>query len=139
VAFVLDASVKLAWCFEDETTSYTEGVLDLLRTTAAIVPVIWPFEVANALLVGERRRRLRVGQSSSAVERPLDLPIGLDDMTISSAWVPVLVLARQHDLAAYDAAYLELAQRLVLAIATIDNRQRDVATQLGIPLVRIAS
>ena len=57
--FVLDASVAVAWCFEDEATKFTEGVLDLLSAGAeALVPAIWPVEVANALLIAERRNRM---------------------------------------------------------------------------------
>jgi predicted nucleic acid-binding protein len=73
VAFVLDASVSLAWFFVDEASTYTEGVLEFLIEETAIVAVIWPFEVANALLVGERRRRLNITQADAAIDQLLDL------------------------------------------------------------------
>jgi predicted nucleic acid-binding protein len=135
VAFVLDASVSVAWCFEDETSIYTEGVLELLIGETAIVPVVWPFEVANALLVGERRLRSTTRQTSESLQQLLDLPVSVDDATFSTAWGPVLSIGRQYGVAVYDAAYLELALRRGLPIATIDERQRDVAAILGIPVV----
>jgi predicted nucleic acid-binding protein len=137
VAFVLDASVTVAWCFADETSSYTEGVLDLLIQEPAIVPVVWPFEVANALWVGERRHRMNAGQVAASLEQLLDLPIVVDDAMFSSAWGPVLSIARQHEFAVYDAVNVELAQRRDIPIATIDDRQRDVAARLGVPLVAV--
>jgi predicted nucleic acid-binding protein len=138
VSFVLDASVAVAWCFDDETSTYTEGVLDLLTETTAIVPVIWPFEIANALFVGERRQRSTTAQTWAALQHLLDLPINVDDATFSSAWGPVLSISRRYDLAVYDAAYLELARRRGLPLATIDGRQRDPAAELGIPLVTVS-
>ena len=137
MAFVLDASVSVAWCFEDETSTYTEGVLELLVGETAVVPVIWPFEIANALQVGERRLRSTVRQTSESLQQLLDLPVSLDDATFSTAWGPVLSIGRQNGLAVYDAAYLELAQRRGLPVATIDVRQRDVAFALGIPVVTV--
>jgi predicted nucleic acid-binding protein len=137
VAFVLDASVAVAWCFVDETSTYTEGVLDLLIEETAVVPVVWPFEVANALLMGERRLRATSRQTTDSLQHLLDLPIAVDDATFSTAWGPVLSIGRQHGVAVYDAAYLELAQRRGVPIATIDVRQRDAAVALGIPIVTV--
>jgi predicted nucleic acid-binding protein len=137
VAFVLDASVAVAWCFVDEATSYTEGVLDLMIQEQAIVPVFWPFEVSNALLVGERRQRMNSAQVAASLQQLLDLPISVDDAMFSTAWGSVLATARHHDIAVYDAAYVELAQRRGVPIATIDVRQRDTAVRLGIPLVMV--
>jgi hypothetical protein len=67
---VLDASVAVAWCFEDENSPFTEGVLDLLSAgTEVLTPAIWPFELANALLLAERRKRITVAQVT-ALLRP---------------------------------------------------------------------
>ena len=76
---VLDASVAVAWCFPDEATPYTEGVLDLLASgTEALTTAVWPFEVANALLVGERRKRISVAQVTTVLHRISGLPILVD-------------------------------------------------------------
>jgi predicted nucleic acid-binding protein len=85
--FVVDASITLAWCFEDEATSFTEAVLDLLsREAEAIAPPIWPFEVANALLMGERRKRLTNTQTGSLLRRIADLPISVDAVRVGYNW-----------------------------------------------------
>ena len=73
-AFVLDTSVTIAWCFEDEVTPYTEAVLDRLETTTALVPPVWQLEVANVLLVGERRKRLTQAQTARFVQLLRALP-----------------------------------------------------------------
>jgi len=74
--FVLDASVTVAWFFEDESTGFTEGVLDLISAGAqALAPAIWPFEVANALLVAERRKRITLAQVTALLGRILQLPV----------------------------------------------------------------
>jgi predicted nucleic acid-binding protein len=135
VTIVVDASVTAAWCFDDEATSYTEAVLARVGFETAIVPVIWSFEIANALLVGQRRGRLSEAQAKRVLQLLLDLPIAIDDTAVSNAWGPVLDLGRDQELASYDACYLELTMRLGLSLATIDMRQRDAAVRVGIPLV----
>ena len=136
--FVLDASVTLAWCFPDERTAYAEAALDLLANGAeAMAPAIWPFEVANALLVGEKRKRVTVAQVTSILQRITDLPISVDPVQIGRAFQQVLPLARQTELTEYDAAYLELALRLGLPLATLDAKLRQSAKDAGIALLRI--
>jgi predicted nucleic acid-binding protein len=136
--FVLDASVTLAWCFPDEHTSYAEATLDLLANgVEATSPAIWPFEVANALLAGENRKRVTVAQVTSILRRIADLPITVDPVKLSDAFQQVLPLARQTRLTEYDAAYLELALRLGLPLATLDGKLRQSAKDAGIALLRI--
>ena len=135
---VLDASVTLAWCFSDESTAYTEAVLDLLANGAeAIAPAIWTFEVANALLVGERRKRVTAAQVTSVLQRIGDLPIFVEPIRVDRAFGPILLLARNEQLAEYDAAYIELALREGLPLATLDNRLRRAARSAGITPIRI--
>jgi predicted nucleic acid-binding protein len=135
---VLDASVALAWCFADETTPFTEGLLDLLANGAeAVSPAIWPFEVANALLAGEKRRRITVAQTTSILRRIADLPISVDSIRMDHAFQQILPLARQSQLTEYDAAYLELALRLSLPLATLDGQLQRAARNVGVPLFRI--
>jgi predicted nucleic acid-binding protein len=136
--FVLDASVAVAWCFPEESTSQTEGILDLLANGAeAMVPPIWPFEVANALLVGERRKRVTVAQVTSVLRRIADLPISVDVVRVDRAFEQVLSFARQQQLTEYDAAYLELALREGIPLCTLDDKLRRAARSAGIALVKV--
>jgi predicted nucleic acid-binding protein len=133
---VLDASVAVAWCFEDESTGFTEGVLDLLSTgTEVLTPAIWPLEVANALLVAERRKRITVAQVTALLQRMAGLRISVDPIQLGTAFNQILSVARQNDLTEYDAAYVELALREALPLATRDDKLRRAATRVGITLV----
>jgi len=135
---VLDASVVLAWCFPDESSSGAEKLLDLMADGAkAIVPAIWPFEVANALLTAERRKRLSMAQVTAALRTLTLLPIIVDEVQVESVFGDVLAVARQGQLTEYDAAYLELALREGLPLATLDDQLRRAARHAGISLVAI--
>ncbi len=135
--FVLDASVTLAWCFADESTAYTEGVLDLLATgTEAATPAIWPFEVANALLMAERRKRITITQVTSMLQRIASLPISIEPIAVDRAFGQVLAAARHQKLTEYDAAYLELAMREGLPLSTLDEQLKQAARSAGVSLVR---
>lgn len=131
--FVIDTSVTMAWCFEDEATEATDSVLDRLRDDQVAVPAVWPLEVANVLLVAERRARLSEAQAGRFVELLGQLPIEVDG---SSADIDRIVAAgRRHALSSYDASYLVLAERLGLAIATLDRRLAEAARRVGIQLL----
>lgn len=131
-AFVLDCSLTLAWFFEDEADAYAESVEDALTSTAAIVPALWPLEVANGLLVGERRKRTTEAKVTQFLALLRALPIAIDDETAGRAWQETLQLARAHELSAYDAAYLELAVRRGLPLATLDDALRAAAAAVGV-------
>jgi predicted nucleic acid-binding protein len=133
--FVLDGSVTMAWCFDDEATPYTDGVRDRLAIARAVVPTIWPLEVANAALVGERRRRLDEARTVRFLALLGDLPIVVDDRTSGRAFGAIAHLARAHNLSAYDAAYLELAMRRALPLATLDAKLIAAARAVGVPLM----
>ena len=133
---VLDASVAVAWCFEDESTRFTEGVLDLLSAgTEVLTPAIWPFEVANALLVAERRKRITLAQVTALLQRIAGLRISVDPIQPGTAFNQILSIARQSGLSEYDAAYVELALREALPLAALDDKLRRAATRVGITLV----
>lgn len=132
--FVLDCSVAVAWCFGDETNPYSEAVLQDLADTGAVAPSIWPLEMANVLLVAERRKRISKAQSRRFVELLQTLPIAVDDVSAARAWDSVLSLAREQQLSAYDAAYLELAMREGLPLATLDGPLRKAARSCGVAL-----
>lgn len=134
--FVLDASVAVAWCFEDEATRVTEGVLDLLSAGAeALVPSIWPLEVANALLFAERRKRTTLARVTLLLQQVAELPITVMAVEARLAFERILPTARQQALSQYDAAYLELALRQGLPLATLDEQLRRSAKSVGVALV----
>lgn len=134
--FVLDASVAVAWCFVDESTKFTEDVLDLLAAGAeGMVPAIWPLEVANALLFAERRKRLTIAQLTGQLRRISGLPIVVAPMGTAYAFEQVVPVARREGLSAYDAAYLELALRDSLPLATLDGDLKRTAKANGIILL----
>ncbi len=136
MALVLDASVALAWCFEDEASAYADRVQERLIHDAALVPAIWGLEVANALRIGERRRRLAWADVLRFVGMVCDLPIMVDNPLVPRDLGPVLALARAHDLSSYDATYIELAAREGLPLATQDSRLQSTAKRVGVRLVR---
>ncbi len=131
--FVVDASVTLAWCFEDEATPETEGVLDLLAEDSAVVPALWELEVANVLLLAERRGRLTEAQSARFMTLLQQLPILIDAVSVDMA--AVLATGRRHGLTAYDAAYLVLAEHEGLPLATGDAKLRKAAKAVGVPVI----
>jgi predicted nucleic acid-binding protein len=134
--FVVDTSVTMAWCFADETTPYTQSVLQRLRAAEARVPTIWPVEVANVLLVGRRRGRLTDEQVARFHDFLRNLVITIDQgSTLDHTLGPILNMGRVQGLTAYDACYLELATREGLPLATQDDRLREAAQRVGVPLL----
>jgi predicted nucleic acid-binding protein len=131
---VLDCSVTMAWCFADEATLYTDGVRDSLANVRAVVPSLWPLEVANATIVGERRKRLDEARSSRFIALLSGLPIIVDDATADQAFGEIVHLARAHNLSSYDAAYLELAMRRGLPLACLDGKLKAAAVTAGVVL-----
>jgi predicted nucleic acid-binding protein len=131
--FVLDASLALAWYFKDEADPYADAVAAGLPSARANVPVIWFLELANALVVGERRRRSTEAQAGKWLAYLKSLPIVVDEETHRRAWDEVLTLARAHHLSVYDAAYLELALRRGLPLASLDARLKVAASAVGVP------
>jgi len=137
---VIDASVTVSWCFEDEKTPYTEWLLNRMAEGAeAVVPSLWPFETVNALLQAERRKRLTAAQATLFLEQLQSFNIVVDSALIPRVFSQVFLEARQQDLTAYDAAYLELALRRGLPLATLDEQLTKAAKDLGIPIAHRAS
>lgn len=132
---VLDASVTLAWAFPGEVRA-EQARATLLRVAedAAVVPVHWRLEVGNGLIIGERRGRIRVQQVDVVWRQLGELPIGIDAETNARAWNDAAALARQHGLTLYDAAYLELAARRGLPLATFDGPLARAAAAESIAL-----
>jgi predicted nucleic acid-binding protein len=130
---VIDTSVTMAWCFEDEATADTEAVLDRLRDDEAIVPSLWRLEVANVLQVAERRRRVSEAQATRFIDLLDQLPIRADASLIDIN--NVRDLARRHGLSAYDAAYLGLAERLAAPLATLDTHLAAACRRAAVTLL----
>ena len=130
--FVLDGSITLAWFFEDETDDYADAVETALASVSATVPSLWALEVANAVLVGERRKRTTEAKVTAFLSLLAQLPIVIDDETSARAWRETLNLARAHNLSVYNAAYLELALRRGLPIASADGKLKTAAFTVGI-------
>ena len=134
VAFVLDCSATMAWCFADESTRKTDDLLDSLRgDQRAYAPSILPLEVTNVLLVSERRNRITIEDAARFMTLLWNLPLTVEqEMTIPMIQ-SILKLGRTHQISSYDAAYLELALRRGLPIATLDKKLKKVGKSLGIP------
>jgi predicted nucleic acid-binding protein len=131
---VLDCSVAMAWCFEDECDDYSDAVLDALASTGGVVPSIWPLEVANVLAVAERRGRLKEADSSRFISLLRALPIAVEGDRPEVALGSVLSLSREFELSSYDAAYLELAMRTGAPLATRDKGLREACAASGVEL-----
>jgi predicted nucleic acid-binding protein len=134
-AFVLDSSIALSWYFEDEVSEAADLLLERLEFETAAVPALWHLEVANVIANAERRGRVLRGRSAEFIAQLEALTIAVDDETASRAFVQVLDLARSQRLTAYDAAYLELAMRLGVPLATKDGALRDAATRIGVTVL----
>ena len=132
--FVLDCSATMAWCFSDEATRETEDLLDSLTSDRhAYAPSVWPLEVTNVLLAGERRDRISERDATRFLTLLWTLPITIDPGITPLIVQSILNLGRIHQMSAYDAAYLELAIRKGLAIATLDNKLKKLAKGFKIP------
>jgi predicted nucleic acid-binding protein len=133
--FVIDASSALGWCFEDEGGPEADALIERVAAQGAAVPGLWSLEVANGLVIGERRGRIKPADSAAFVAMIEELPIAADRETGARALHETMSLARAHRLSAYDAAYLELAMRLGLPLATGDRSLRAAAARVGVVLL----
>ncbi len=122
----------MSWCFPDEGDGYAYAVLDALPDSTAMAPSLWPVELANALAMGERRKRITRSDTSRFLALIAGLPIDIDSETPSRALDHVLPLARAFSLTAYDATYLDLAMREGLTLATLDVELRKAARKAGV-------
>ena len=134
-AFVADASVAVGWVHPAQATTRTAALLDALSDGASLeVPALWPLEVANALIVLVRRRKLTEDERHTGLGWLRGLPLRIDPDAASLAFSRLSELAATHKLSVYDAAYLELAQRRKLALACQDGPLRKAAKQAGVSL-----
>ena len=134
-SFVLDCSVAMAWTFEDETNDYAKVVYRKFEFDSVHVPDLFYLEVANALLVAERRERYTTRESRQFMDSLLSLSIRVDSAISKTVIDDIFSLGREYGLSAYDGAYLELAKRGAHALATLDERLRTAANGEGVALV----
>lgn len=127
----------MAWCFADEADAYADRIARGFPRLQVVVPVLWYLEVANALLMGERRKRSVAADTAQWIAYLRSLPILVDEEPAMRAWSDTLMLARTHGLSAYDAAYLELAMRRCLPLATLDRPLAKAAKAAGVTLYGI--
>ena len=132
MSLVVDCSVAVAWCIDDEASAETDALLDRVRDEGGLVPGLWHLELGNVLLQAERRGRLTTRDVTSRLEVLQALPITTDDETPTRAWRHVLSLARTERLTTYDAAYLELALRKGAALATKDGALAEAGRRAGL-------
>ena len=130
-AIVLDNSVILSWCLQDETEPLAENAMHRVVEYGAVVPGIWWYELRNALVMNERRGRLSAADTAATLADLRQLRISLDQAHDGSV---VVALARVHNLSVYDGAYLEVALRRTLPIASLDKRLLQAAAALKITI-----
>jgi len=128
---VIDASIALTWCFEDEASPETDAIFDLVRDQGALVPAHWCVEVGNVLRQAELRGRIAPEDVTARLALMASLRILTDTETSDRAWRETMSLARSERLTVYDAAYLELALRRGLPLATLDRDLIAAAARLG--------
>lgn len=132
---ILDSSATLAWIYGDETTDAIRKVFSAIADDGAVVPALWRLEVANSLTIAIRKRRIDPDFRRAALADLALLDITTDQQTDSRAWTDTLDLADHFRLTVYDAAYLELARRRALPLATLDQELRAAATATGVTLL----
>ncbi len=132
--FVVDNSVIMAWCFEDETNAYTDAVLESFEAYEGVVPAVWPLEVGNVLLLAERKGRLVKADVVRFLELITGLPIAVEQESAERMLTDIITLGRELHLSTYDASYLDLAMRSGLPIATQDKLLMKAARKCGVSL-----
>ena len=135
MSLVLDPSLALSWYFEDERTPAADALLDRVADQGATVPGLWRLEIVNGLRTAIRRKRIDMVFRDRAIAQLARLPITVDPDTDHYAWTTTLQLADRFGLTPYDAAYLELAQRRTLPLATLDESLRAAAPAVGVQLL----
>ncbi len=132
---IIDCSVTIAWLFKDEQTPAVFAVQDQLEDGIALVPMHWPLEVANVLALAERKQRITPGETTDHLALLSALAIEAEFIDSRTVFESVLELCRRHRLTSYDAAYLELAMRTQLPLATLDAELRTAGNREGVELL----
>lgn len=132
MAFVIDASVAACWLMPDEMHPVADAARRRMRDEPALVPAVWSFEVRNVLIASEWRGRIDAGRTARALALLSELPVSVDHDADEAA---ILSLCRHHRLSVYDAAYLSLAIREKLVLATLDDALARAAAIEGVALL----
>ena len=135
---VVDASIVMSWYFEDEKSLGSDSILDAVGRSGATVPAHWRLEIANSLRTAVSRGRVPSAYRDAVLEQLSNLPIEVDPETAKHAWRATLALSDQHRLTPYDAAYLELAIRKRVSLATLDKALKSAALAEGIDVLPLA-
>jgi predicted nucleic acid-binding protein len=129
----VDASVGFAWVYQGQATSETDRLLnEVAKGAAVIVPALWFLEMANVLLIAQRRHRMTTIQRKAALEKLVDMQFTVDEEGTRNAFGKISELAEKYGLTIYDAAYLEVALRRSLPLASRDETLRGAAKQCGL-------
>jgi predicted nucleic acid-binding protein len=135
--FVIDASIVLSWCFPDENAALAQHVADMFKQgDSALAPSFWPHEVLNALLAGEKRKRISREMAGSFLEDLAVLPIFLQELPAKIVFHRIQSLSREHGLTAYDAAYLDLALDSGIPLATLDEDLLRACNKANVGIVK---
>jgi len=134
MVLILDAETTIAWAFEDGANAYADMVLETLAEGQAYTPSIWPLEVGHALLLAERQGRLEQAATVQFLGLLEQLPIFIEAERSERLLAEYLALARAQGLSICRAAYLHLAMRRGLPLATVDETLRQAARQVGVSL-----
>ncbi len=135
MSFVLYSSVALAWALPDEPNLTLDPLCDRLTTEMATVPLIWPLEIGNVLLVAVKRGRLTARDMNRLVRELRALPVEVDVTSTEESLNEMLILARKFELSTYDASYIELAKRRDMPLATLDAKLRKACLSAKITLL----
>ena len=138
MTLVLDSSMALSWCFVDELTPHSIDMLGRVKKAGAVVPSIWHLEVANAFQIALRRGRSSVAMRDAELAKLALLPLSIDNETPARAWTTTLALGDRYRLTAYDAAYLELADRRGFPLASLDAELVQAAARQGVATIGTA-
>lgn len=131
---VMDCSVSASWFLRDETNEEARKILTMVEDHELVVPPLWPIEMANVLVIAERKKRITAADAARVVELFLSLPIEVEGGGLQNFRV-LQLLAREYGLTAYDACYLELAQRRGLPLASLDQVLNQAAKKCGVPVL----
>jgi len=134
--FVLDCSVTMAWLFEDQADRYTEAILKAMADAAALVPILWSYEVSNVLMVGERKKLVSMSQSTRFLELLHNLNISFQPIHDVKQEENLLSKGRSFGLSSYDAAYLALAMSRGLPLATRDKALLQACEKSGVKVYK---
>lgn len=135
MSLVIDSSITLAWFFQDERSEAADTVLRQVTESGAVAPSLWRLEVANGLQMAVKRNRINTDFRDASLADLRALAVTIDSETDHHAWTTTLHLAERYRLTLYDAAYLELAQRMGLPLATLDQELRIAGGALDITLL----